>query len=40
LLADHVKSVDWKSRRAEKNGRCPADVIEEVRAKIAPLLGY
>jgi mRNA-degrading endonuclease toxin of MazEF toxin-antitoxin module len=24
ILADHVKSVDWKARRAEKLGRCPA----------------
>ena len=40
ILSDHIKSVDWKSRRAEKTGRCPADVIDEVRAKIAPLLGY
>ena len=40
ILSDHIKSVDWKSRRAEKSGRCPADIIDEVRAKIAPLLGY
>ena len=40
ILADHVKSLDWKARRAEKLGRCPAGVIEEVRARLAPLLGY
>ena len=39
-LADHVKSVDWKARRAEKLGRCPTEVIDEVRARLAPLLGY
>jgi mRNA interferase MazF len=40
ILADHVKSIDWKARRAEKLGRCPAEVIDEVRARLAPLLGY
>jgi len=35
-----VKSVDWKARRAEKLGRCTGEVIEEVRARLAPLLGY
>ena len=40
ILADHVKSVDWKARRAEKAGYCTEEVIEEVRAKLAPLLGY
>jgi len=40
ILADHVKSVDWKARRAEKLGHCTEEVIEEVRAKLAPLLGY
>jgi len=40
ILADHIKSVDWKARRAEKLGQCPVDVIEEVRARLAPLLGY
>jgi mRNA interferase MazF len=39
ILADHVKSVDWKARRAEKLGRCPAGTIEEVQARLAPLLG-
>ena len=40
ILADHVKSVDWKARRAEKAGEFPDEVIDEVRARIAPLLGY
>ena len=40
ILADHVKSVDWKARRAEKAGRCPNESIDEVRARLAPLLGY
>ena len=40
VLADHVKSVDWKARRAEKIGRCPSEAIDEVRSRLAPLLGY
>jgi mRNA interferase MazF len=40
ILADHLKSVDWRSRQAEKLGQCPADTVEEVRARLAPLLGY
>ena len=40
ILADHVKSVDWKARYAEKLGRCTTEVFDEVRARLAPLLGY
>ena len=40
ILADHLKSVDWKARQAERLGRCSNEVMEEVRAKLAPLLGY
>ena len=40
ILADHLKSVDWKVRRAERIGRWPAGVVEEVRSRLAPLLGY
>ncbi len=40
ILADHLKSVDWKEREAVRLGRCPSAVMEEVRAKLAPLLGY
>jgi mRNA interferase MazF len=40
ILADHVKSVDWRVRRAERVGRCPTEVIDDVRARLAPLLGY
>ena len=40
ILADHLKSIDWRARRAERLGRCPNEVLEEVRAKLAPLLGY
>ena len=40
ILADHVTSADWKVRRAARLGRCPGVILEEVRAKLAPLLGY
>ncbi len=40
ILTDHLKSVDWKARRAEKRGHCPPDVLDEVRARLVPLLGY
>ena len=40
ILADHVKSADWKARHAQLIGRCTAEAMEEVRAKLAPLLGY
>ena len=40
ILADHVKSIDWKARKAEIIGTCPHEIMAEVRAKLAPLLGY
>ena len=40
ILADHVKSVDWKARLSEDAGHCPMEVIEEVRARLAALLGF
>lgn len=40
ILADHVKSVDWKARRAEKMFRVPPATLNEVLARLAPLLGY
>jgi mRNA interferase MazF len=40
ILADHLKSVDRKARHAEKLGHCAPEVIDEVRAKLAALLGY
>ena len=40
ILADHVKSVDWKARQAERIGRLPPLALNEVLARLAPLLGY
>jgi len=40
VLADHVKNLDWRVRRAEKITRCPPAVLEEVLARLSPLLGF
>lgn len=39
VLADHVKSLDWRERRAEHAGTVPDEVLTEVREKLRPLLG-
>ena len=39
VLSDHLKSLDWKQRKAEFVARVPAEVISEVLARVAPLLG-
>ena len=39
ILVDHVKSVDWRSRKAMKKGTISADELAEVRAKLSALLG-
>ena len=40
IMADQLKSTDWRARRAERLGRCPVEVVNEVLARLAPLLGY
>jgi mRNA interferase MazF len=39
ILADQVKSIDWRARQATRKGRVSAEVLAEVRAKIKSLLG-
>ena len=39
VLADQVKSLDWRARGATKQGRVSAEVLADVRAKIRSLLG-
>ena len=39
VLADHAKSVDWRQRQAEHIGIAPAETLDQVRAKLKPLLG-
>lgn len=39
ILADHLKSLDWRQRRAEFAGTVGEGTLEEVRERIRPLLG-
>ena len=39
FLADRVKSLDWRSRRATRKGVVSAGELAEVRAKIVALIG-
>ncbi len=39
ILADHLKSMDWRQRRAEPAGRAPKYVLKQVRDRVAVLLG-
>ena len=38
VLADQVKSLDWRARRAVHRGAVSATVLAEVQAKVAALL--
>src|SRR5947209_1887003 len=40
ILADLVKSLDWRARQAGKIGRVPPETLGEVLARLAPLFGY
>jgi len=39
VLADQVKSLDWRVRKATRKGAVPAEELAEVRAKILVLIG-
>lgn len=39
VLADQVKSVNWRARQAKRKGAIAADELAEVRAKILALIG-
>ena len=39
VLADQVKSLDWRARGAVRKGRVPEAVLKEVRAKVRALIG-
>jgi mRNA interferase MazF len=38
VLADQVKSLDWRARRAKRIGQVPAEIIAEVLGKLDTLL--
>ncbi len=38
VLADQVRSVDWRARRAERIGAAPAALISEVLGRFSTLL--
>lgn len=38
VLADHLKNLDWKERKAVLKGKVPASVLQEVANKVAALL--
>jgi mRNA interferase MazF len=39
VLADQVKSFDWRARKAVRKGKASASELAEVRAKIWALIG-
>ncbi len=39
VLADQIKSLDWRRRRAKRKGSVSAAELAEVRAKIRALIG-
>lgn len=38
VLADHVRSIDWRVRHAERVGRAEAETMVEVCGKLAALM--
>jgi mRNA interferase MazF len=38
-LADQVKNLDWRVRKAERKGKADAAALAEVRAKLSALIG-
>jgi mRNA interferase MazF len=39
VLADHLRSADWRERNSDHIATVPADVLDKVRAKLKPLIG-
>ena len=39
VLADHLRSLDWQVRKAEFICRLPDELVDDVAAKVAALLG-
>ena len=39
ILADHIKSLDWQSRRTQRAGRASPAVMAEIKNRLCTLLG-
>jgi mRNA interferase MazF len=39
ILADQLKSLDWRPRQVQRFGKIPASVLTTVRHRVAALLG-
>jgi mRNA interferase MazF len=39
ILADQLKNLDWRARRARQKGRVAPAILEDVQTKIRTLLG-
>jgi len=39
VLADHVKNLDWRTRRAVFVAKAPAEIVTDVRERLRVLLG-
>ena len=40
ILSDHIKSVDWRERKATFIGRVRPELLAQVLNRIGPLLGF
>jgi mRNA interferase MazF len=40
VLADQVKSLDWKARKATRAGRLPAATVAEILGKLGTLIAF
>jgi hypothetical protein len=39
VISDHIKSAHWQTRKSEWIGQAPVEIVNQVRAKLKPLLG-
>jgi mRNA interferase MazF len=38
ILSDHIKSADWRQRKADYIGSVPSEILQQVHARLRPLL--
>ena len=39
VLSDHIRSIDWRARRAERAGKADDDTVADVCGKLIALVG-